>query len=408
MSSGTFLWDYQYEAVDNMHNGCILNGDTGTGKSRTGLYYYFKQCGGYIDTKYHEMTAPLDLYIITTAKKRDSHEWDEELAPYVLSTDPEACLYKGIKVIVDSWNNIGKYKEVKGAFFIFDEDRVIGKGAWVKAFLKISKSNQWIILSATPGDTWEDYVPVFMANGFYQTRTEFYASHAVFDRYAKWPKIKKYMNVPRLVRLRDRILVKMECERPTVQHHETIWVNHDKENYKKARKDRWDYALDEPIENPSALYNCLRRIVNSDPSRIRAVENILKEKDKAIIFYNFNFERDLLKDAFDESDYEVAEWNGFAHQEVPLSDRWVYLTQYIAGSEGWNCVRTNTIIFYSESYSYRIMTQAAGRIDRMNTSYVDLYYYHLKSHSDIDLAISKALAQKKDFNKTKYFDKMFS
>ena len=402
-----FLRDYQYEAVDNMHNGCILNGDTGTGKSRTGLYYYFKQCGGSIDTTYHKMTNPIDLYIITTAKKRDSLEWDQELSPYLLSTDPEVCYYKNIKVTIDSWNNIVKYKEVKNSFIIFDEDRVIGKGAWVKSFLKMSRFNQWIILSATPGDTWEDYIPVFIANGFYANRTEFYTMHAVWDRYSKFPKIKKYLNTPKLIRLRDRILVKMNTERYTVQHHETIWAEYDKENYKKARKDRWDYATNMPIETASGLYICLRRIVNSDPSRLKIVECILQERKKAIIFYNFNFERDLLKGLFDGKDYEVAEWNGYAHQDVPKGNKWVYLTQYTAGSEGWNCIRTNTIIFYSESYSYRVMTQAAGRIDRMNTPYIDLYYYHIKSHSDIDMAISKALAEKKDFNQRRYFDSVF-
>lgn len=403
-----FLWDYQYEAVENMHNGCILNGDTGTGKSRTGLYYYFKQCGGSYIFEYKPMTKPLDLYIITTAKKRDSNEWEDEMRPYLLSTEPETCFYKDIKVIIDSWNNIGKYRDIKDAFIIFDEDRVIGKGAWVKSFLKMSKHNQWIILSATPGDTWEDYIPVFIANGFYANRTEFNIQHVVYARYSKWPKVERYLNTGRLIRLRDRILVKMETERPTVQHHETIWAEYDKESYKKARKDRWDYALDEPIETASGLYNCLRRIVNSDPSRLKIVSGILERKNKAIIFYNFNFERDLLKELFKDGAYEVAEWNGHAHQEVPKSEKWVYLTQYIAGSEGWNCIRTNTIIFYSESYSYRIMTQAAGRIDRMNTPFVDLYYYHIKSHSDIDMAISKALAQKKDFNKRKYFDRVFS
>ena len=402
-----FLRDYQYEAVNNMRNGCILNGDTGTGKSRTGLYYYFKKCGGSIDTAYHDMTNPIDLYIITTAKKRDSFEWDKELSAYLLSTDPSCSYYKGTKVVVDSWNNIGKYREVKNSFIIFDEDRVIGKGSWVKSFLKMSKNNEWIILSATPGDTWEDYIPVFIANGFYPSRTEFNRQHVVFARYSQWPKVERYLNVDRLIRLREKILVKMNAERHTIQHHEVIWAEYDREKYKKARKDRWDYVLNEPIETATGLYICLRRIVNSDPSRIKAVEKIVKEKKRAIIFYNFNFERDMLHELFDESEYQVSEWNGHAHQEVPDSDKWVYLTQYIAGSEGWNCIKTNTIIFYSESYSYRIMTQAAGRIDRMNTPYVDLYYYHIKSHSDIDMAISKALAQKKDFNKRKYFDKVF-
>ena len=48
------------------------------------------------------------------------------------------------------------------------------------------------------------------------------------------------------------------------------------------------------------------------------------------------------------------------------------------------------------------MAQAAGRIDRLNSPYRDLYYYHLKSRSGIDIAISKALGQKKQFNERKF------
>ena len=47
-----FLFDYQMDAVNRMFTGCILNGGVGSGKSRTGLYYYFSKCGGSIDPDY--------------------------------------------------------------------------------------------------------------------------------------------------------------------------------------------------------------------------------------------------------------------------------------------------------------------------------------------------------------------
>ena len=75
----------QVEAVNKMHNGCILNGGVGSGKSRTALYYYFKEQGGRFDSKL--FTFPKNsksLYIITTAKKRDSLEWEKELALFLL------------------------------------------------------------------------------------------------------------------------------------------------------------------------------------------------------------------------------------------------------------------------------------------------------------------------------------
>ena len=394
-----FLYDYQFAAVRKMRNGCILNGGVGSGKSRTGLYYYFKEQGGSIDPDYIPMKNPKDLYIITTARKRDTLEWGDELAPFLMSTNPEASKYgKDHKVIVDSWNNIAKYTDVQGAFFIFDEQRVVGTGAWTKTFWKITKVNDWILLSATPGDTWADYYPVFRANGYFRTKREFDEAHVVYDRYAKYPKILRYRDTLRLERLRSRILVDMDFDRKTVQHHEDVIVEYDNALYKQTTKTRWDPYKDEPIMNASGLCYIWRRIVNSHPSRGEAVLEITKQHPKVIIFYNFDYERNILLNLNYGEDTEVAEWSGHAHQPIPDSVRWVYIVQYTAGCDGWNCIKTNVTVFYSQNYSYKVMEQATGRIDRLNTPYADLYYYHLRSRSPIDLAIARALKEKKIFN----------
>ena len=396
-----FLYPYQMDAVNKMSNGCILNGGVGSGKSRTGLYYYFKEQGGSIDPDYIPMQNPKDLYIITTAMKRDSLEFEGELANFLMSKNPEANFYKN-KIVIDSWNNIKKYKDVVGAFFIFDEDRVTGNGAWVKTFLNIARKNKWIILSATPGDTWEQYIPVFVANGFYKNKTEFNREHVIFSRFTKYPKIERYINTGRLLRQRNQILVDMDFNRATVPHHEDIYVNYDILKYKKAMKTRWDPFKNEPIQQASGLCYVLRRIVNEDESRQVALLELLEKHTKVIIFYNFDYELDLLKEICNDGKRKVAEWNGHNHQPVPVGENWVYLVQYTAGAEGWNCVTTDTIIFYSQNYSYKTVTQAAGRIDRLNTRFVDLYYYHFKSKSSIDLAISKALNEKRQFNESRF------
>ena len=400
--SGISLYDYQLDAVNRMRNGCVLCGGVGSGKSRTSLAYYYKEQGGILGTKkYNKMKNPKDLYIITTARKRDTCEWEGELAYFLLSTDPKISGYKN-KVIVDSWNNIQKYKNVTDSFFIFDEQRVVGSGVWVKSFLKIAKHNDWILLSATPGDTWQDYIPVFIANGFYRNRTEFCNEHVIYSRFSKFPKIDRYINTGRLIRLRDRILVDMDFKRETVAHHEDIIVQYDISKYKETMRNRWDPYNNEPITNAFGLCYVLRKIVNSDESRQIALMDILESRPRVIVFYNFDYELDILMNLAYGKGVEVAQWNGHKHQPIPDSDKWVYLVQYNAGAEGWNCIKTNTIVFYSQNYSYKVMQQSAGRIDRLNTPYIDLYYYHLKSRSSIDLAISKALRDKKKFNETRW------
>ena len=400
------LRDYQLEAIGKMKNGCILNGGVGSGKSLTSLSYYYLQNGGSLEflsgKDYIPMSnPPKDLYIITTARKRDTFEWEGELSHFLLSTHEELNKYDN-NVIVDSWNNIQKYKDVEDAFFIFDEQRVVGSGAWVKAFLKITKKNQWILLSATPGDTWSDYIPVFIANGFYKNKTEFMREHAVFSRFSKYPKIEKYIGTGRLIRQRREILVDMKFERETVQHHYDIYVEYDNKLYKDVMKRRWDIWNDEPIINASGLCYALRKIVNSHESRSTKLLELFETHQKMIVFYNFDYELEILKSLYFGEGVIVAEWNGHKHEPTPTGNQWVYLVQYTAGAEGWNCITTDTIVFYSLNYSYKIMHQSAGRIDRLNTPYKDLHYYYLKSRSGIDLAIERALNDKRKFNESSF------
>ena len=400
------LRDYQLEAIQKMKNGCILCGGVGSGKSRTALAYYFLHEGGeFRFGEYQPMSdPPRDLYIITTARKRDTLEWEGELAPFLLSVHPEVSLYTN-KIVVDSWNNIGKYVDAVDAFFIFDEQRVVGSGAWVKAFLTITRVNKWILLSATPGDTWSDYIPVFLANGFYRNRTEFTREHIIYSRFSKFPKIDRYVNTGRLLRLRREILVDMVFERATVPHHEDVYVKYDIHKYKELIRSRWDPYKNEPIVNAAGLCYLQRKIVNTDDSRQAAVLEIVEKHPRVIIFYNFDYELEILKGLYYGDDVEIAEWNGHKHQPIPTCEKWVYLVQYTSGAEGWNCTSTDTIIFYSQNYSYKIMQQSAGRTDRLNTPYKDLYYYHLKSKATIDIGISRALEQKKDFSESRYVTK---
>lgn len=395
------LYEHQKDAVKRMHNGCILCGSVGSGKSRTALDYFVRiVCRRGTEWK--------DLYIITTAKKRDELDWQGEAAYYGISTHPDSSL---TKFTVDSWNNIGKYTTVKDAFFIFDEDRVVGYGAWVKAFLKIAGRNQWVLLSATPGDVWMDYLPVFMANGFYRTKTEFVRKHVVYSAYAKYPKIERYIHMEELLRNKERVIVYMNYCCPTTSHPKLVDCSFDRDALMRVFRGRWNIFEKRPITSSGEWCYLMRKVVNSDRSRIEKVLDIYEgtTNGRLIIFYNFDYELEMLRDGLSEyfigKNVEIAEYNGHCHDPIPTCDRWVYLVNYMAGSEAWNCISTDTILFYSLNYSYRTMEQAAGRINRSNTTFKDLYYYVLMSGSLIDKSILLALKNKRNFNENRFYSK---
>jgi hypothetical protein len=386
------LYPYQKDAIEKLRNGNILVGGVGSGKSLTSLAYYLKECGGDFNNNKLQMKKPKDLYIITTARKRDTLEWEKECSLFKFS----------IKVTVDSWNNIRKYVNVKNAFFILDEQRVIGNGTWVKSFIKVTKNNNWILLSATPGDTWSDYIPVFVANGYYKNRTEFIRRHVVFNNFSKFPKIDHYIEINRLVRLRDEIIINMHYNKRTISNDKLIKVGFDREIFNTVMIKRWNVYEKEPVRDVAQLCYLMRRVVNSDPRRVDTVAQLIKKHPKVIVFYNFNYERELLLELGNKLKISTTEWNGHNHQLIPDTNEWMYIVQYAAGAEGWNCILTDTVIFYSQNYSYKAVIQAAGRIDRLNSPFTNLYYYHLYSTSEIDLAIRKAFNGKKNFNEKRF------
>lgn len=398
------LYEHQRLAIEQLQNGKILCAGTGTGKTRTALaYFYIKECKGSMQIKIKTengfdihgedgpMKEPKKLYVITTAKKRDTKDWEIEALPF------------GIKdIVVDSWNNIGKYTNVMNAFFIFDEQRVVGYGSWAKKFIRITKHNHWILLSATPSDTWMDLVPVFIANGFYRNKSEFVNRHVVFAPYVSYPKIQKYLEVGRLSKLKEMIMVYMEFTKPAVEHHYDIFCAYDEDKYSLIHRMNWNPFEKCPVRNVSAKCYLERYLINTDISRIEEVTKLIKTHPKVIVFYNFDYELEILRKIAADLDIPKAELNGHMHQEIPKTSEWVYLVQYNSGSEAWNCIETNALIFYSLNYSYRIMEQSIGRISRANTPFSDLYYYHVQSKAPIDRGIKRALKNKKKFNERSY------
>lgn len=394
------LYPHQAKAVERLHNGSVLVGGVGSGKSLTALYYWHcKVCGGSFDP-YRPRKVKLPLYIITTARKRDSRDWEAELIPF----QPEEGSY-----VVDSWNNIGKYEKVANAFFIFDEQRVVGYGAWAKTFIKLAKRNKWILLSATPGDTFSDYLPLFIANGFVKNKTEFHAKYCVFSRFSKYPKIERYISTEELSRFRSKILVIMKDTRMQKEHHKNVFFDYDRELYYYVVRERRnpfnknpETGSDEPCMDMGEVCRVLRKIVGLSDNKYDQLEWILEKHHKIIVFYNYDYELFRLYDWCQEHRVEYGEWNGHHHTGVPRERQWLYLCQYTAASEAWNCIETDCMVLLSPSYSYKQMKQSFGRINRINSPFKDLYYYHLLSNSTIDKAICDALRVKKDFNESSF------
>ena len=125
------LRPHQKDALRKMHNGCVLYGGTGSGKGYTTLYYYIQN------------ESPKTLIVITTPRKRDDRDWEHEAES--LKIFPRAKYSKHGALIVDSWHNVKKYVDREGCFFIFDEQRAVGRGVWAKSFIKIAKKNNWIL-----------------------------------------------------------------------------------------------------------------------------------------------------------------------------------------------------------------------------------------------------------------------
>ena len=377
---------WQEDAVNNLGNGKILWGNVGSGKSIAALAYYVKK------------ESPKHIYVITTAKKRDSLDWEGEAAKFSIGTYEHDTAH-GI-LTVDSWNKIGWYTDVKDAFFIFDEQRVVGHGAWVRSFIKIAKKNNWILLSATPGDTWLDYAPVFIANGYYKNITDFKFQHVLYEPFMKYPKIRGYLNEAKLELLRNEVLVEMPYIGESKRALNFIDVDYDKELFKRVYKDRWHIFEDRPLKDAGEMWRVMRRLVNSDPSRLEEIYRFKKLHPRLIIFYNFNYELEILRNL--NCDFDVFEWNGHHKDPLPESDNWVYLVQYVSGAEGWNCTSTDAMVLYSLTYSYKNFEQSQGRIDRMNTEFDILFYYVLVSNSVIDRAIRRSLKNKESFNERKF------
>jgi hypothetical protein len=345
------LMEHQLDAVNNLGNGKVLWGVTGSGKSAVVLEYYMRN------------EAPRPIIVITTAKKRDSLDWYGEAAKFGVSVEPQFS--RAGAITVDSWNNIKNYRGVVGAFFVFDEQRVVG-------------------------------------HGYYTNITDFKLQHVVYEPFTTFPKVKMYLDESRLEKLRNDVLVEMPYQAYTKRVKNYMPVSYDKDLFDQVWDKRWHVYEDRPLKDAAERWRVGRRVVNSDQSRVEFIWDLIHKgvHDKVIVFYNFDYELEILRGLADM--FVVAEWNGHRKNLVPDEGPWIYLVQYNSGAEGWNCTTANAMVFYSMTYSYRTFIQAQGRIDRLDTPFKTLYYYVLVADCITDKAVKRALDQKKNFNERRF------
>lgn len=377
-SDSLTLYPWQEKAVNELASGKVLYGEVGSGKTFTALVFYKKNYGH------------LPLYVITTAKKRDTGDWEKEAGVVGIT-----------ELTVDSWNNIKEYVDISNAFFIFDEQRAVGYGTWSLSMIKIAwNSNKWVMLTGTPGDRWIDYMTLFIANGWYKNKTDFINQHVEYDRFAKYPRVKAYHNQAKLQNYRKSILVGMHMVRKTERERIDIVAGYNKEKYMWAKNLKRNPDTGKPFKGAGEYTQFARKLVSTSKGRVEQLERLLAFIERPIVFYNYDYERDILLQSITKLGLTYAEWSGHKHQSVPTGEHWVYIVQYTAGAEGWNCTTTDSMIFYSPNYSYKMMEQAEGRIDRLNTSYTHLKYYFLQSESPIDHSVFNAIKKKKKFNES--------
>lgn len=370
---------HQKLAVRKLHSGAILAGKVGSGKTFTALEFYKEK---YID---------LPLIVITTAKKRNDADWETE-----------ANLLGLEYPTVDSWNNISNY-ENRHAFFIFDEQHASGTGKWAKSFIKIAKKNKWIMLSATPGDRWIDFVPVFIANGLVENKTKFNERYVVYNPNTPFPKIDRYINTFELEAMRHAIVVAMPDKRETVRHKKIVTTEYDRFLYTDVHDNRMSPFTKMPIKNASEYTQVMRKIVSTSPARVLEFKDLVSKFKRSIVFYNYNYELDIILQQLQSLGINTFVYNSKKHDPSPTEGEWCYVVQYSA-AEAWNNISTNRMIFYSPNYSYKVVEQCEGRIDRINTKYKDLYYYTLVSESSIDKSVIKAIKEKRIFNEGLWVD----
>lgn len=368
------LYAHQLDAVKRLHSGAVLAGKVGSGKTLAALQYYKEV-----------YSKTLELIVITTAKKRNDGDWVTE-----------AGLLDLEEPTVDSWNNIDSYVNRRG-FFIFDEQHASGSGKWAKKFIKIAKANKWIMLSATPGDRWIDYIPVFIANGMVKDKTTFNNEYVVYNPNTPFPQILYYRNTFELEGMRKAILVVMPDKRDTQRHRKNVITEYDRFLYDEVQKTRFNPFIKKPIKNKSEYTQIMRKLVSTSPARIFEFGDLVTRFDRSIVFYNYDYELDIITRVLKEKGINIFTYNGKHHDPSPTDGTWCYVVQYSA-AEAWNNISTNRMIFYSPNYSYKVVEQCEGRIDRINTSFKNLYYYTLVSDAPIDKAVIKANKEKKVFN----------
>lgn len=397
------LYKLQEKILNKSKENYLFHLGTGTGKTIIALHHYIKY------------SYPLDLIIIAPAVKVKEGGWDREIKFVFNELGLEMPKYE-----VVSYSKLKKYVAKKG-HYIFDECHYIKNSTSLRG--KISKelvkkyATCFSLLSATPASKWEEWCNYFILWGICKNKTEFYKRYVVMGRQRygsiEFNTVVGYQNTELLKEHIKRRTSKKYTVNDMVEMPDLIeqYIEFKcSSEYKKIKNDRIMESNGSIIklDTISKLYSTLRQQANIT-DKLEYLEYIINsnEEDNVLIFYNFNYEKDMiinyLKSKKIKVDYII---NGVTKnypikENFELINNTVTLVQIQAGGTGIELTYINKVVYFSPTYSYQDYIQSIGRAYR-NGQENKVLVYKFKVLNSIETDIWECLERKEDFNERLY------
>ncbi|MBL0992197.1 MAG: DEAD/DEAH box helicase [Escherichia coli] len=413
------LFDYQKEAIENFESKPLNLSDVGTGKS-------YMSIGSYVKSECSK------LLIICLAPKvndfvEDSEIFNLNVTALNKGTKKNKELLSESNLVAISFESSWRLTELnkwvdKDTFIIIDESHKVSvsKSKVTKFVMGLSKRAKYNYLcTATPvsnGKLENWYPQLFISNVFRKPKKEFEQLFVIKQMRQmgsmRFMQITGYRNEHLLEQMIDEASVKYKRDKGYLPE-DYVYKTKKPAMYNKLKKSRLykdDNDLRVELDNSSKLFNSLRQVshgflngiskqVSKEP--FERLDAILEthNNERVVIFYNYKWEAEMLKQLLDKLKRPYGEYNGSVKDLKPFknNDNGVVLAQYKSASTGINdFVISNVMVFNSMPLSSTEYLQAKGRTDRHGQDKTPLYY-HIVPDTPIEKKIFSVVTNGKDF-----------